>query len=202
MTRPLRLFARSRRLPTAAFLLAAATTLTALLGGSQVRVGQHTAHMVPSALLLLPALAGAGIAACAHSPMREWDRLGAGRVVRARCAQAAALTAVPFGGALLALPAEILDGRGDLAVARNAMALAGIGLLAATLFGAAAGWLPPLLIAGLALTLGEGPAVAGLWSWLLKTDADASAWGVAVACWLSGAVLHAVRGDRGHLLSG
>ncbi|THA70676.1 hypothetical protein E6P78_08830 [Streptomyces sp. A0958] len=194
--RPILLFCRSRRMLTAAGLLILLTAVGALTSGSLVRIGRESAQSIPSALLLLPAVAGAVVAASAHSPMHVWDRLGTGRIPRARFAQVATLTLVAAAGALIALPDEILDGRGDLAAARNVVALCGIGLLTSSAAGVATAWLPPLLLAGLALTLGTEPDGAWLWTWLLAPDHDLAAGVVASLLWASGAGAFSYAGDR------
>ncbi|MFE7130294.1 hypothetical protein ACFVIM_05505 [Streptomyces sp. NPDC057638] len=196
MTHPIALFCRSRRLATAVALLVLVSVAAAVTSGQLVRVGQGADRSVPAALLLLPAVAGAVLAATAHSPLHGWDALGSARLPRTRFAQAAALTALAAAGALLALPDEILDGRGDLSAARNVIALCGVGLLGAVALGAAAAWLPPLLFSGLALTLGAEPDVAWLWTWLLAEDDGLGATVTALLFWGAGAMVYAGRGGR------
>ncbi|MEW1721210.1 hypothetical protein [Streptomyces sp. NPDC093109] len=194
--RTMLLFCRSRRMFTASGLLMLLTAVGGLTSGNLVRVGQGTAQSIPAALLLLPAAAGALVASSAHSPMYIWDRLDTGRIPRARFAQAALLTVVAAVGALIALPDEILDSRGDVAAARNVVALCGIGLLTCAVTGVATAWLPPLLLAGLALTLGVEPAAAWLWTWLLAPNHDLAAGVVAALLWASGAGVFSLVGDR------
>ncbi|MCG7524398.1 hypothetical protein MHW47_08115 [Streptomyces sp. OfavH-34-F] len=194
--RTILLFCRSRRMFTATGLLIGLTVAGGLTSGSLVRVGQGTAQSIPSALLLLPAAAGALVAVSAHSPMPVWDRLGTARIPRARFAQAALLTATAALGAFAVLPDEVLDARGDAAAARNVIALCGIGLLTCAVTGAAAAWLPPLALAGLALTLGTETSAAWLWSWLLAPDPDLGAGVVAALLWSAGAGVFSFAGDR------
>lgn len=189
-------FLRSRRTLTVLVLVGAVVGAQILLGRHQIRVGSTDPRFVPLALLLGPALLAGLVAVGAGSLMEPWDRLGCRRVPRARVLHVSTLLAV--AAALLAvLGPQLDDGHGPAAVVRNLLGLSGLALLTVSALGSTVAWVPPMLLSGAALVIGQAGPASAAWTWLLATDSSGSAGATAVLLLAAGLAGHSWRGDRG-----
>ncbi|AKN72505.1 hypothetical protein QR97_24495 [Streptomyces sp. PBH53] len=189
------LYARSRALPA---------TLAALAGTAAFAVwaaGRLDAYLDPDRrvpiVALAPLLASAVIGTSLYSASDELDRTAVRRWWPRRLAQLTALTAL---AALLVTPAVLghAETFGPPAVLRNTLGCTGLTAAAAVLLGARLSWLPAfgyVTAVYLGSTAAEGRA-ATIWAWPMQPGAQAGAWATAVAAFVAGATLYAVRGAR------
>lgn len=157
----------------------------------------------------IPALIASVIGISVWSPFGEPERTSARSLPRLRAAHLAGLM-VPtvIISALLVSAWTSLSPDVDLTdvVIRNIIGLTGVALLCGRVIDARLTWIGPLLWLAFALigTMllplngGEGFALwhPPWWAWMAQSDAALSAWAIAIALGLSGAVLMCQHGPR------
>jgi hypothetical protein len=194
LTRLLRLYAASRRVP------AAAAAVAACAAGLRVALLHHwDAYGALQLPLVFEAAAAVCVAATAASPFGEQERVTGRLLPFLRLAVTAALTAAAAGALAAAGAGGQLAG-GTLDVVRNTAGITGLGLLGAAAAGGALSWAAPtayLVAAVYALyTQWHPPALATPWLWPARPPHDAG--GAACAALVFAAGLAAVtwRGAR------
>lgn len=195
------LHSRSRRVPSAAVALAviavafwAILTYHWTLGAS----GQTTAELP----MILEGSAAAVIAIAAHSPFGEPERATGRWLPFLRLGVVLALCGLAIG--LLALAAAIADGPGSyldggtLALIRNVLGMAGIGLIVSLVTGGLVAWAGPLAY----VAISEFTLIAGYTTpltWPARPPADRGGWIAAMAVFAVGLALFTIRGPRTRL---
>ncbi|MFF3953540.1 hypothetical protein ACFYY1_10050 [Streptomyces sp. NPDC001890] len=191
------LYIRSRALP----LTAATLTCVALVAAWAAHwlesrpYFDHTAR-VP-VVVLAPLLASAAIGTGLHSHSDELDRTAVGRWWPRRLLHLLALTAVTVGALAAAVPGHPEE-FGAPAMVRNVLGATGVAAASVALLGARLSWLPMTVHGGavyLAAPRTPGGAAA-VWAWPMQPGPQGAAWAVAVAAYVAGAALLAVRGAR------
>ncbi|MEV5886391.1 hypothetical protein AB0L74_27415 [Streptomyces sp. NPDC052020] len=195
MTGGLVLYARSRALPRAVAALAATAAL-AVWGAYGLDAYLDPSRQVP-VVALAPLSAAAVIGASLYSASGELDRTAVRPWWRRRLAHLLALTAC----AALLLPLAVLGNPspfGPSAMIRNTLGCTGLTAAAAALAGARLSWLPVFGYVS-AVYLGSANArgaLAPVWAWPVQPAGSPWAWATALAAFLAGGALYAVRGAR------
>jgi len=194
MLRLARLYAVSRRLPTALALLAACAA--GLRGALYGHWDAYGALQLP---LIFEAGCAAVIAVTAGSPFGDPERATGPRLPLLRLGAAAALTALTAGLLAAAGTGMPLAG-GFPAVARNLAGLVGLGLIGAALLGGPLAWTGPLayLFAGVyaLYTDWHPPALSTPWLWPGRPPHDLGGALCAAAVFAAGLIAFTVRGAR------
>lgn len=196
--RLVRLYMVSRRVPAALGLLAAFGGLlgTALHHHWIIAGGLAGQLLAP---LTIETGAAAVIAVSSHGPFGEPERATGRWLPWLRLGTALALTAAAFGVLAAGATAGVLPG-GTLALLRNLVGTAGLGLLSAVAFGGAFGWIAPmayLLITE--VTLNGSPTTP--WVWAARPPHDHAAIlcaGVVFAAGTMAITLLGARNASGH----
>ncbi|HSS91770.1 MAG TPA: hypothetical protein VLL69_20845 [Streptosporangiaceae bacterium] len=188
-----RLYAVSRRVPTALALLAALGCLlwAALYWRWNIAGGPAAQQFFP---LVIETGAAAVIAVTTYGPFGEPERATGRWLPWLRLAAALALTAAAFGALAAGATGGELPG-GTAAVLRDLAGLAGTGLLAAAVLGGAFGWAGPMAYLLITLTaLSQGWTTP--WIWPARPPHDLGAALCAFAVFAAGIVAVAIFGAR------
>jgi hypothetical protein len=149
--------------------------------GNREPVGVQLTAVVPAALAAVLVVSSDGRA-------RMVDVLAARPLGRQRLALDAGLLVVSLAALAAASPG---GGSAEVATAaglRNLIGLVGIGWLASVVVGAELAWVPGTLLILVAMIVGRrDTAVTSLWSWILSSDGNRTAWLTAVLLGLAGA---------------
>lgn len=194
-THGLLLYARSRAVPLTLAALAA-TTACAVWAADSLDTFLDPYRRVP-VVALAPLLAAAVIGTSLFSASDELDRTAVRPWWPRRLVQLTALTAL----ASSALPLAVLGHPeifGPPAMVRNTLGCTGVTAAAAVLMGARLSWLPAFGYVSavyLASSGARGRAVT-VWAWPMQPGAATGAWVAALAAFVAGAALYAVRGAR------
>jgi hypothetical protein len=154
-------------------------------------------HRQVPVVALAPLSAAAVIGASLYSASGELDRTAVRPWWRRRLAHLLGLTAC----AALLLPLAVLGTPspfGPSAMIRNTLGCTGLVAAAAALAGARLSWLPVFGYVS-AVYLGSANArgaLAPVWAWPVQPAGSPCAWATALAAFLAGGALYAVRGAR------
>lgn len=187
------LYLRSRRGGITAGVIVTLGTIGRLIGDRQIRLGEVVPLTVPW-VVLLPVVAACVVAPTMSSPMTEFE-YSAARTMRpiafAHLAVASALAAGACWWAAAPLPGPIAS---DSAL-RNFLGFLGLALLGNTLLGPALAWVPPVVVAVLALAAGSKDGGPRPLAWPIQYDHDALSMVVALILLLSGLMVALHRGS-------
>ncbi|WP_431967389.1 hypothetical protein [Actinacidiphila sp. bgisy160] len=191
----LSLYVRSRGLPGAAAALA--VLFAASRWSADWLVGRPfygTGARVP-VVVLAPVLTAAVIGVSLHTHSREVDRGAPLPWWRWRAVHLLALT----GPAVLCLGVAVPGDPGHFGaptMVRGVLGFTGLAAAGAAVLGARLSWLPPVLYGGAVyLVAPRTPGgAAAVWAWSMQPGAQSAAWVTAVALFVGGAALVAVRG--------
>jgi hypothetical protein len=192
---PLVLYARSRALPTTLATLACAALLT-LWVASRTNIFLDPYRRVPL-LSLAPLLASAAIGVSFHSYARDLDDTAVRPWWPRRLAHLLALTALAAAVLALAVPGHT-QVFGAAGMVRNTLGAVGITAAGAVLFGARASWMPTTLYFSAVFLSAASPRVSKetVLAWPTQTGPQHGAWAAALALFVLGTALYAVRGAR------
>ncbi|MEU1037197.1 hypothetical protein [Streptomyces sp. NPDC005907] len=192
---PLVLYARSRALPVTVAALACAALLT-LWAASRPETYLDPYRRVPL-LSLAPLLASAAIGVSLHSSTRDLDDTAVRPWWPRRLAHLLVLSVLAALLLALAVPghAEVF---GAAAMVRNTLGAVGLTAVSAVVFGARASWLPTTLYFSGVYLSASAPRVRNetVLAWPVQTGPQPGAWAVALALFVTGLALCAVRGAR------
>ncbi|MFJ3643290.1 hypothetical protein ACIPRD_26530 [Streptomyces sp. NPDC090108] len=195
MTRGFFLYARSRAVP-AALVGLAATAVLALWAAHGPDTFTAPDGRVPL-VVLAPLMAAAAIGVSLRTASAELERTAVRAWGPRRLVQLVGLTA-PAVALLSAAAPGHPGGFGTPEMIRNTLGCAGITAAAAVLLGSRLSWLPAFLYVAFVCPASQGTQgrAALLWAWPMQPGARPEAWAAAVAVFVVGAVLYAVRGAR------
>ncbi|MFD9505310.1 hypothetical protein [Streptomyces mirabilis] len=190
----LALYARSRAIPTALAAFACAALLTLWVAG-RPDAFLDPYRRVPL-LSLAPLLASAAIGLSLHSYARDLDETAVRPWWPRRLAHLLVLTALAATVLALAVPGQA-QVFGSAGMVRNTLGAVGITAAGAVLFGARASWMPTMLYFS-AVYLSASPRMSGetILTWPMQTGPQTGAWAAALALYVLGSALYAVRGAR------
>ncbi|MEU6878046.1 hypothetical protein [Streptomyces sp. NPDC046712] len=191
------LYLRSRTVPGAlAALLGTAAAAAWSASWLQSQQGfDHTAR-VP-VVVLGPLLAASAVGTSLHTPSDELDRTATRPWPPRRLAHVVGLTTLAVLLLALAVPGHAEE-FGGLAMVRNTLGSVGVTVAAVALIGARAAWLPTTVYVG-SVYLAAPPAPGGaaaVWAWPMQPGPQVGAWVTAVAAFVVGTALYAIRGAR------
>jgi hypothetical protein len=197
VNRPHLLHLRSRALPsTLVWLTGAAAAAGCYLQWAAGRPdgGQMTRAVV---CVLAPVLVTAGVGTSLHSHSPDADRTASRPWWPLRTGHLLMLTALASVLLALAMPGSPTE-FGDAAMVRNLLGAMGVTALAVSVIGARLSWLPMFAYGGAAVLLGppEPGGTRAVWHWLMQPGPQTAAWGTAVAAFVAGTALYALRGPR------
>ncbi|WP_330457878.1 hypothetical protein OIB37_13810 [Streptomyces sp. NBC_00820] len=189
------LYARSRAVPATLAALVA-TTGFAIWAARQLNAFVDPDSRVPI-VALAPLMAAAVIGVSLYTASAELDRTAVRPWWPRRLVQLVGLTALASG----LLPLAVLghaDVFGPPAAIRNTLGCVGITAAAAVLLGARLSWLPAFVYVSSVYLASHGAQgrAALLWAWPMQPGAQPEAWAMALAAFVVGVVLYAVRGAR------
>jgi hypothetical protein len=171
VTRLVRLYAVSRRIPAAAAAIAACA-----IGLRIALIRYWDAYGALQLPLVFEAAAATAVAATVASPFGEPERVTGRWLPFLRLAATAALTAVAVGALAVAAGTGAHLAGGTLDVLRNVAGITGIGLLCAAVLGGSLSWTGPTayLVAGVyaLYTQWHGPALTTPWLWPARPPHD------------------------------
>lgn len=185
-----RLYAKSRRLTTAAVLIAFCSGVGLAIGGAQLRLSEDSSAAVPW-VVLLPLIGSVITAMSLESPMPVAERLAARRLSPLLLLHLAALVALTIAGGFINT-AGIHGAYGWASASRNAAAFTGIALLGGLLTGYRLAWIGPMTWAFACLSFGVVNGRPRAWALPLAPDGNAGpavaalilfAIGALLACW-------------------
>ncbi|MFJ5267583.1 hypothetical protein [Streptomyces sp. NPDC088358] len=192
---PFSLYARSRAVPATLAALAGAALLT-LWAASVPDAFLDPYRRVPL-LSLAPLAASAAIGASLHVYGRDLDDTAVRPWWPRRLAHLLVLTTLGATGLALALPgnAQVF---GSVGMVRNTLGAVGVTALGAVLLGARAGWMPTTLYFSAVYLSAASPRMrsATVLTWPVQAGPQRGAWAAALALFVLGAGLYAVRGAR------
>ncbi|WP_405831683.1 hypothetical protein [Streptomyces sp. NBC_01176] len=192
---PLSLYARSRAVPATLAALAGAALLT-LWAASVPDAFLDPYRRVPL-LSLAPLAVSAAIGASLHVYGRDLDDTAVRPWWPRRLAHLLVLTTLGATALALALPgnAQVF---GSVGMVRNTLGAVGVTALGAVLLGARAGWMPTTLYFSAVYLSAASPRMrhATVLSWPVQAGPQRGAWAAALALFVLGAGLYAVRGAR------
>jgi hypothetical protein len=198
VTRLVRLYAVSRRVPAAAAAIAACA-----IGLRIALIGHWDAYGALQLPLVFEAAAATAVAATAASPFGEPERATGRWLPFLRLAAAAALTAVAAGALAAAAGTGAHLAGGTLDVLRNVAGITGIGLLCAAVVGGRLSWTGPTayLVAGVyaLYTQWHGPALTTPWLWPARPPHDLGGALCAGLVFAAGLAVITLRGTRDRL---
>ncbi|MEU1531163.1 hypothetical protein [Streptomyces fagopyri] len=192
---PLALYARSRAVPVTLAALVCAALLT-LWAASVPDLFLDPYRRVPL-LSLAPVAGSAAIGTSLHVYGRDLEDTAVRPWWPRRLAHLLALTALAATALALAVPgnAQLF---GSVGMVRNTLGAVGVTALGAVLFGARASWMPTTLYFSAVYLSAASPHLrdATVLAWPVQTGPQHGAWAAALALFVPGAVLYAVRGAR------
>ncbi|MFD3337052.1 hypothetical protein ACFWV1_31120 [Streptomyces sp. NPDC058700] len=193
----MRLYLRSRALPgtLAALVAAAAAAAGSARWLEALPEFDHSARL--PVVVFGPLLASAAVGVSLHTPSDELDRTAVRAWWPRRLAHVLAPTVLAAALFALGVPNHP-EAFGAPAAVRNTLGLVGVAAGAAALVGARLSWLPPAFLVG-AVYLAAPSAAGGTaqwWAWVMQPGAQAGAWSVAVAAFVTGTSGYAWRGAR------
>jgi hypothetical protein len=198
VTRLVRLYAVSRRVPAAAAAIAACA-----IGLRIALIGHWDAYGALQLPLVFEAAAATAVAATAASPFGEPERATGRWLPFLRLGATAALTAVAAGALAAAAGAGAHLAGGTLDVLRNVAGITGIGLLCAAVVGGRLSWTGPTayLVAGVyaLYTQWHGPALTTPWLWPARPPHDLGGALCAGLVFAAGLAVITLRGTRDRL---
>ncbi|MFE5138272.1 hypothetical protein ACFRDV_11400 [Streptomyces fagopyri] len=192
---PLALYARSRAVLTVLAALACAALLT-VWAASRTDAFLDPYHRVPL-LSLAPLLASAAIGTSLHTYTRDLDDTAVRPWWPRRLTHLLVLTALAATALALAVPGDA-QVFGAVGMVRNTLGAVGVTALGAVLFGARAAWMPTTLYFSAVYLSAASPRMraATVLAWPVQTGPQRGAWAAALALFVLGAGLYAVRGAR------
>jgi hypothetical protein len=192
---PLTLYARSRAVPTTLAALACAALLTFWVAG-RPDAFLDPYRRVPM-LSLAPLLASAAIGLSLHSYARDLDDTAVRPWWPRRLAHLLVLTALAATVLALAIPGDAQT-FGSAGMVRNTLGAVGITAVGAVLFGARASWMPTMLYFSAVYLSAASPRMSTetVLTWPTQSGPQPGAWAAALALFVLGSALYALRGAR------
>ncbi|MGW0333903.1 hypothetical protein ACWD0J_18880 [Streptomyces sp. NPDC003011] len=189
------LYARSRTVPSALAVLLATAAL-AVWGADGLDAYVDPDRRVP-VVALAPLSGAAVIGASLHTASDELDRTAVRPWWRLRLVHLLALTALT--AALLSV--AVLGHTsvfGPPAMIRNTLGSTGLTAAAAALLGARLSWLPAFAYVSAVYvgSAGRPGRASTVWAWPVQPGGGTGAWAAALAVFVAGGALYAVRGAR------
>ena len=194
-TRLLKLYALSRRVPSALIAIAACA-----IGLRIALLGSWDAYGALQLPLCFEVAAAVSVVATAASPFGEPERVTGRWLPFLRLAVTAVLTAVAIGALAVAAGTGGHLSGGTLDVLRNVAGITGIGLLCAAALGGGLSWTGPTayLVAGVyaLYTIWHPPALTTPWLWPARPPHDLGGALCAELVFAAGLVVTTLRGAR------
>ncbi|MGW3631276.1 hypothetical protein ACWD7F_14090 [Streptomyces sp. NPDC005122] len=194
-TTPLALYSRSRGIPATLAVLVGTALLTLWVASLP---GTFLAPFRGAPLLAFaPLPASAAIGASLHPHAPELDRTAVRPWWPRRLAHLLVLTALAATALALAAPGDV-HAFGPVGTVLNTLGAVGVAALGAVLFDARAAWMPTMLYFSAMYLSAASPRMreATVLAWPLRTGPQLGAWAAALALFVLGAGLYAVRGAR------